>query len=77
MNTKKMLGTIKWYKPEKGYGYIIGGDEELYFFENINCVNSNDVFTSDEIVLFIPNIGQIDFATEVEKLESSVEDEIK
>lgn len=69
MNELKMLGTIKWYKKNKGYGYIIGADEELYFFELINCVNSNDNFVSGEIVEFIPHMGELDFATKVEKIE--------
>ncbi len=64
-----MFGTIKWYKKNKGYGYIIGADEELYFFELVNCVNSNDIFASGDIVEFIPKIGELDFATKVEKIE--------
>lgn len=75
MLEKKMLGTIKWFKKEKGYGYIEGGDGESYFFELINCIDFNYTFVSGEEVLFIPNMGEMDFATKVEKVESSVADE--
>ena len=65
---KKMYGKIKWYKKEKGYGYIIGYDEELYFFELANCVNFNETFEANEEVLFVPNWGDMDFASSVEKV---------
>ena len=70
MKQEKMFGEIKWYKKNKGYGYIIGADEETYFFEFINCINPNEIFTTGDIVKFIPNMGSIDFATRVEKVES-------
>lgn len=70
MEQLKMLGTIKWYKKNKGYGYIIGADEETYFFELLNCINSNEVFNTNDVVKFIPNMGSIDYATKVEKVES-------
>ena len=70
MKQEKMFGEIKWYKKNKGYGYIIGADEETYFFELINCLNANEIFNTGDIVKFIPNMGSIDFATRVEKVES-------
>lgn len=70
MKQEKMLGEIKWYKKNKGYGYIIGADEETYFFELINCLDTNEIFNTGDIVKFIPNMGSIDFATRVEKVES-------
>ncbi len=70
MKQEKMLGEIKWYKKNKGYGYIIGADEETYFFELINCLDINEIFNTGDIVKFIPNMGSIDFATRVEKVES-------
>lgn len=70
MKQEKMFGEIKWYKKNKGYGYIIGADEETYFFELINCINPNEIFNTGDIVKFIPNMGSIDFATRVEKVES-------
>ena len=70
MEQIKMLGTIKWYKNNKGYGYIIGADEETYFFEIINCVNMKENFKTGDVVKFVPNMGSIDYATKVEKVES-------
>ena len=70
MKQEKMLGEIKWYKKNKGYGYILGADEETYFFELINCLDTNEIFNTGDIVKFIPNMGSIDFATRVEKVES-------
>ena len=70
MKQIKMLGNIKWYKKNKGYGYIIGADEETYFFELINCINPNEIFNTGDVVKFIPNMGSIDYATKVEKVES-------
>lgn len=69
MKQEKMFGEIKWYKKNKGYGYIIGADEETYFFELINCINPNEIFNTGDIVKFIPNMGSIDFATRVEKVK--------
>ena len=53
MKQIKMLGNIKWYKKNKGYGYIIGADDETYFFELINCINPNEMFNTGDIVKFI------------------------
>ena len=46
----RMYGKIKWYKPARNYGYIIGYDEEIYFFRT----SGEEVFQSDEEVLFEP-----------------------
>ena len=65
---EKIYGKIKWYKKEKGYGYIIGNDDDTYFFEIINCVNLNETFNKDDQVLFVPNFGEFSYATKVEKV---------
>lgn len=67
MKNDKMFGKVKWFKKNKGYGYIIGADSETYFFENINCVNTNDDFNENDEVLFIPVFGAMDIAIKVEK----------
>lgn len=64
----KMKGKIKWFKKEKGYGYIIGADDETYFFELIDCVNKNETFLPDDEVLFIPNFINLECAKKVEKV---------
>ena len=65
----KMHGKIKWFKKNKGYGYIIGSDDDTYFFELIDCVNQEETFLPDDEVLFIPKIGELNVATKVEKID--------
>lgn len=38
--TQKMKGTVKWYKPEKGYGFIIPEDGRKDVFVHQSCVDS-------------------------------------
>ena len=63
----KMFGKVKWFKKNKGYGYIIGADNESYFFELIDCVNDVDFKENDE-VLFVPKYGSLLVASEVLKV---------
>ena len=64
----KMQGIIKWFKNKKGYGYIIGSDDDTYFFEIIDCVNLEETFEEGDKVLFIPNFGEFTYASSVEKV---------
>ncbi len=64
----KMMGIIKWYKKDKKYGYIIGADDEEYFFNNVNCINPEEDFNEGDKVLFIPEFVSMDHATKVEKV---------
>ncbi len=67
----KMMGKIKWYKPSKGYGYIIGYDEEVYYFEISNCLDKELSFVCDEKVEFIPMFeSEISYALEVKKISN-------
>ena len=72
MSNIKMLGIIKWFKKKKGYGYIIGADDESYYFELINCVNMNERFEEGDKVMFIPNFVDLEYAIEVEKIAEGV-----
>ena len=62
---KKMYGKIKWYKED---GYIIGYDEETYYFEIANCINPQEKFNPNDEVKFVPNYGEMDYASQVEKV---------
>lgn len=70
---EKMLGKVKWFKDNKGYGYIIGGDDETYFFELINCVNPEEKFAAGDLVKFIPKYLNAEVATGVERIEKENE----
>ena len=38
-----MKGTVKWYKPEKGFGFIIPEDGEKDVFVHQTCLEKNDL----------------------------------
>lgn len=66
----KMFGKVKWFKENKGYGYIIGYDEETYYFELSNVLNDIDNLKSGDEVKFIPNMfTSIPYADEIELCE--------
>lgn len=65
---EKMLGKIKWFKNNKGYGYINGYDNEKYFFDISNSVEEQEYTENDE-VKFIPMFdSRIPYAKSVEKI---------
>ena len=64
----KMKGFVKWYKPNKGYGYIIGSDGNSYYFNINDCINIDEEFKSGDYVLFIPVFEEMEYATQVEKV---------
>ena len=64
----KMLGRIKWYLEKKGYGYIIAGDDNSYYFKLVDLIDKNYIPKENDMVKFIPNFDAIDSATEVEKI---------
>ena len=66
--SSKIFGKIKWFKKSKGYGYIIGFDNESYFFELIDCVQENVSFMPNDEVMFIPQYGEFNVAHEVIKV---------
>ena len=66
--SSKIYGKIKWFKKSKGYGYIIGSDNESYFFELIDCVEESVDFRSNDEVMFIPLYGELNVAHEVVKV---------
>lgn len=70
MTETKMFGTIKWFNNERGEGYILGADNESYFFNLLTCIRTDYVFNEGEEVLFIPNFIDLT-ATSVEKSEAN------
>lgn len=69
----KMMGKVKWFKKEKGYGYITGYDEENYYFELSNVLVNVENLKAGNEVQFIPNtLTQIPYADEIELCENTV-----
>ena len=63
-----MLGKISWYDVNKKRGYILGLDNEKYYFDYLCQVDINEIFCENEQVLFIPFFEyEMPFATQVEK----------
>ena len=71
MNETKMYGRVKWFDNKTGEGYILGADNESYFFDLLSCVKSDCNFFSGDEVLFIPNFIDLT-ATLVEKSGENV-----
>lgn len=68
---KKINGTIKWYNKIKKEGYIIGIDEEKYYFDLLSQEDINEIFESNDEVLFIPIFeNEIPYAEKVEKIKN-------
>ena len=63
-----MLGTIIWYNKIKKRGYILGLDNEKYFFDYLCQVDSSEIFSENDQVLFIPFFEyDLPYASQVEK----------
>ena len=65
--TNKIPGKVKWFKKEKGYGYISGYDGEDYYFEILNLSVDIEEIKENVEVLFIPNINlEMSYADKIE-----------
>ena len=49
MNKRKMVGKVKFFNPEKGYGFIIGTDSNDYFFHMVEVKDYRLVGYGDEV----------------------------
>lgn len=69
--SEKMIGRIKWFDINKGYGYITGYDEENYYFELDNLITNPTNLESGVEVKFMPNmLTKIPYADEIELYEN-------
>lgn len=67
---KKMIGKIKWFDIDDGYGYITGYDDEEYYFELYNLIVDPTKLKSGIDVYFIPYMfTKIPYADEIELYE--------
>lgn len=65
----KLLGKIVWYDSNKKRGYILGLDEEKYYFDYSCQVDIKEIFFKNEQVKFIPFFEyEIPYAKQVEKV---------
>ena len=63
----KMIGRIKWFKKDKGYGYITGFDDETYYFEISSLIVDEDKIKENLLVNFIPkSIGTMSYADNID-----------
>lgn len=56
-----MQGIIKFYQPEKGWGFITGEDRKDYFFHRKNFVQprpNEDEIIADTNVTFTENVSE-------------------
>lgn len=71
----KAVGKIKWFEKDKGYGYIIGYDEETYYFNIIHSIKEDEEYQEGDRVEFEPMFeSELIHARKVGKVERQVED---
>jgi len=46
--SNKMTGLVKWFKSEKGFGFITSADGSKDVFVHFSAIQSNDYITLDE-----------------------------
>ncbi len=51
-----MIGIVKWYDSDKGYGVLEGDDEREYFIHFSNQVNRKQRFYENDILVFQPSL---------------------
>ncbi len=55
-----MQGTVKWFSPDKGYGFICGDDGTDYFFSSGSLIGS-DLPGNGDTVIFTGRLGKKGF----------------
>ncbi|EDS1455268.1 cold-shock protein [Salmonella enterica subsp. enterica serovar Weltevreden] len=46
--TTKITGLVKWFNPEKGFGFITPKDGSKYVFVHFSAIQSNEFRTLNE-----------------------------
>jgi CspA family cold shock protein len=63
-----MKGTVKWYNPRKGYGFIQGEDEKEVFVHRSAIPNGTDLNDGDKVEYEIEDTERGPSAKDVKKL---------
>ena len=44
-----MTGRVKWFSPERNFGFLIGEDEKDYFFHSSEVQGGGKIFEHDAV----------------------------
>ncbi len=65
--TGKYLGTLKWYNPSRGYGFIArGGGEDIFFHKTSTLMEPTDLQEGQWVLYDVEERSKGPEATEVE-----------
>jgi CspA family cold shock protein len=68
--TGKYIGTLKWYNPSRGYGFIArGGGEDIFFHKTSTLVEPTDLAEGQWLLYDVEERNKGPEATEVEPYE--------
>lgn len=68
--TGKYLGTLKWYNPSRGYGFIArGGGEDIFFHKTSTLMEPTDLQEGQWVLYDVEERSKGPEATEVEPYE--------
>jgi len=68
-----MEGTVKFFNPKKGFGFITGEDGKDYFV-HITALDGQKLFENDKVSFEVAQGERGELATSVQKLESASEE---
>lgn len=68
--TGKYLGTLKWYNPSRGYGFIArGGGEDIFFHKTSTLIEPTELKEGQWVLYDVEERNKGPEATEVEPYE--------
>lgn len=68
-----MEGTVKFFNPKKGFGFITGEDGKDYFV-HITALDGQKLFENDKVSFEVSQGERGELASNVKKLESASEE---
>ena len=73
--TGKYIGTLKWYNPSRGYGFIArGGGEDIFFHKTSSLTEPTELAEGQWLLYDVEERNKGPEATEVEPYEGEVPD---